>query len=85
MKKVVLLVLILSATTIIGCATQPSPEAYDPPGFWLGLFHGIVFVFAFVGSIFMDIRMYAFPNSGLFYDFGYVIGIITFLTIAGFR
>ncbi len=79
MKKIILLVLILSITTMIGCATQPSPEAYDPPGFLLGLFHGVIFIFAFIGSIFMDIRMYAFPNSGVLYDFGYLLGIASYL------
>jgi hypothetical protein len=27
----------------------------------------------------MDIRMYSFPNSGVMYDFGYLIGASIFL------
>lgn len=62
-----------------GCANQPPPGAYDPPGFFSGLFHGFFILFSLIGSIFMDIRIYAFPNSGFFYDLGYLIGSATFL------
>ncbi|MCG3770890.1 MAG: hypothetical protein JW384_02069 [Nitrosomonadaceae bacterium] len=62
-----------------GCANQPPPAAYDPPGFFSGLLHGFFIFFSFAGSIFMDIRIYAFPNSGFFYDLGYVIGAAIFL------
>ena len=59
-----------------GCATQPIAGEYsDAPGFLSGLFHGLVMPFALIGSIFSDIRIYAFPNSGGWYDFGYFLGI----------
>lgn len=64
---------------VAGCATQPYEYSYDPPGFWMGLVHGFCIVFSLVGSIFMDIRVYEFPNSGGWYDFGYVIGAFLFL------
>ena len=63
----------------MGCATQPMPDAYRPPGFWLGLFHGFTILFSLVGSIFTDYRIYAFPNSGGWYDFGYALGAAMFL------
>jgi hypothetical protein len=49
--------------------------AADPPGFWLALVHGIVAPFALIGSLFMDVRIYAFPNSGFLYDLGYLLGL----------
>ena len=65
------------------CATQPTPVAYDPPGFILGLLHGFIMLFSFIGSVFMDVRMYAFPNTGIMYDFGYLIGASIFLGGSG--
>lgn len=60
---------------LVACATQPNPTAYDPPSFFLGLLHGAIAPIAFIGSLFTDIRMYAFPNSGSWYDFGYLLGL----------
>jgi hypothetical protein len=59
------------------CASQPIPEAYDPPGFMSGLWHGLIIPFALIGHIFDDtVRIYAFPNSGGWYDIGFVMGTI---------
>ena len=68
---------------ITSCAHQPSPEAYDPPGFFSGLLHGFLILFSFIGSIFTDVRIYSFPNSGGWYDFGYLIGASMFLGGSG--
>ncbi len=67
------------ALVLASCASQPSPEAYDPPGFFSGLLHGFLILFSFIGSLFTDIRIYSFPNSGGWYDFGYLIGASIFL------
>jgi hypothetical protein len=67
------------ALVVASCATQPRPEAYDPPGFFSGLLHGFLIVFSFIGSLFTDVRIYNFPNSGGWYDFGYLIGASMFL------
>ena len=74
-----LFILLLGVLVLCGCANQPPPNAYDPPGFFSGLIHGFSILFSLIGSIFMDIRIYAFPNSGFFYDFGYLIGAAMFL------
>jgi ABC-type multidrug transport system permease subunit len=60
-------------------ATQPpiSPEG-DLPGFWLGLWHGFIAPITFIISLFSGIRIYAFPNAGLWYDFGFMLGISGF-------
>src|SRR5688572_367864 len=62
-----------------GCATQPPPTVLDPPGFFSGLLHGFLILFSFVASLFTDYRIYAFPNSGGWYDFGYLLGAMAFL------
>lgn len=66
--------LLLITVTLSGCASQPIPNDYGP-GFFVGLWHGIASPFALIGSIFMDIRIYEFPNSGFWYDLGFVMGI----------
>ena len=69
-----LLLILLIAFCLTACAYQPSVEAQKPPGFLLGLFQGFTMLFSFIGSIFLDVRIYAFPNTGFYYDLGYVIG-----------
>lgn len=72
-----LLVLVVSSL-LVGCATQPSVPGFlsgDPPGFLMALVHGLIAPFALVGSVFSDFRIYAFPNSGLFYDLGFLLGL----------
>ena len=72
--------LLTSAVGVVGgCAHQPTPEGYQLPGFWSGLLHGFLILFSFIGSLFADVRIYAFPNSGGWYDFGYLIGAAVFL------
>ena len=64
---------------VASCAHQPPPAGSELPGFWSGLLHGFVIVFSFIGSLFTDVRIYNFPNSGGWYDFGYVLGAAIFL------
>jgi hypothetical protein len=78
-SRIALVTIILSAVILSACATQPVPSASEPPGFWSGLLHGFTIVFSMIGSIFTDYRIYAFPNSGGWYDFGYLIGASMFL------
>ena len=67
---------------LASCASQPIPDAYDPPGFFSGLWHGFIIFFSLVGHLFDNsIRIYAFPNSGGWYDFGFFIGV--FLSVGG--
>ena len=64
-----------------GCAASHSASAVaaGAPGFWLGLWHGFIFPLAWFVSLFSDkIAIYAVPNSGGWYDFGYFLGIVVF-------
>jgi hypothetical protein len=68
------LVLLLAA-----CASQ-TPEtvqqAENTPHFLHGLWHGFIFPFAWIGSLFdSGIAVYAVPNNGGWYDFGFFLGI----------
>ena len=78
MKRFVILtaLFVLSA-----CAATQAPDAVAPtaPGFLLGLWHGFIFPVAWVVSLFTDqVAIYAVPNSGGWYDFGYFLGIAVF-------
>jgi hypothetical protein len=62
-------------------AQQTLPGAVDPagPGFLLGLWHGFIFPVAWFLSLVMPgVSIYAVPNSGGWYDFGYFLGIVVF-------
>jgi hypothetical protein len=39
-----------------------------------GLLHGFISPFALIGELFTNVRVYAYPNSGGWYDFGFVVG-----------
>jgi hypothetical protein len=74
---VILFVMMLLFTSCT--ATQP-PVSLDgnAPGFWFGLWHGFIAPITFIVSLLSDIRIYAYPNAGLWYDFGFMLGISGF-------
>jgi hypothetical protein len=81
LKKHYLILAILCISLILtACATQPpSSEVVSPAGFIKGFFNGFCILFSLIGSLFMDIRIYSFPNSGFFYDLGFFLGASCFL------
>jgi hypothetical protein len=71
-------VAMLLAVVLTACAaSQPPPSpAVAAPGFWLGLWQGLIAPITFIVSLFSDeVRIYAFPNAGRWYDFGFMLGI----------
>lgn len=73
----------LAVLVAASCATQSVPADADAPGFFSGLLHGFLIFFSLIGSIFTDYRIYAFPNSGGWYDFGFFLGATAVLGGAG--
>jgi hypothetical protein len=74
-------VLLAAALALAACAARQSTSAITPdgPGFLLGLWHGFIFPVAWLFSLFTDrVAVYAVPNNGGFYDFGYFLGIVVF-------
>jgi hypothetical protein len=60
---------------LASCANQPlAQHGPEMPGFLYGLLHGAISPFALVASVFTDVRVYAFPNAGGWYDLGFVLG-----------
>jgi hypothetical protein len=80
MKRLAALAAIL-ALTLTACAATQAPGAVAPtaPGFLLGLWHGFIFPVAWVVSLFLPkVAVYAVPNNGGWYDFGYFLGVVVF-------
>jgi hypothetical protein len=64
---------------LAACAARQAEAgvAADAPGFLLGLWHGFIFPVAWIVSLFLDdVAIYAVPNSGGWYDFGYFVSIV---------
>ena len=67
---------VVALASLVACAHQPSlPRIGEVPGFFTALWHGLVAPLALIGSVFSDVRIYAFPNSGGWYDLGFLLGI----------
>jgi hypothetical protein len=73
------LLALASLAALLACAHQPDIRLFtahaDVPGFWKGIWHGLVAPIALVAGIFSDVRVYAFPNTGGWYDLGFLLGI----------
>ena len=75
------LLALASLLALAACTATQASDAVAPqaPGFLLGLWHGLIFPLAWVASLFVhDIAVYAVPNNGGWYDFGYFLGIVVF-------
>jgi len=73
--------IVLPACLTTACAATQDPHAVaaSAPGFWLGLWHGLIFPLAWIVSLFAhNVAIYAVPNNGGWYDFGYFLGIVVF-------
>jgi hypothetical protein len=56
----------------------------DLPGFWQGLWHGVISPVTFIVSLFRDdVGIYAVRNSGAWYDFGFLFGASVFFSSIG--
>jgi hypothetical protein len=71
--------LVVVAAVLAACATQPTMQVPEAPGFWSGLFHGFTILITLIASFLIDVRIYAFPNAGLGYDVGFFLGASVFL------
>ena len=78
-----LIVIFTACIFLSSCATQSVSNVTDPPGFFSGLFHGFIILFSFIGSLFTDYEVYAFPNAGGWYNFGFLLGVMIFFGGSG--
>ena len=72
--------LVVALALLAACASQAA-DAVRPgaPGFLLGVWHGFILPVAWLLSLFMDnVALYAVPNNGGWYDFGFIVGVMVF-------
>ena len=77
-KQILLLLSIMAATLFVSCAATHScsKEILRLPGFFLGLWHGwIAPITFFISLFFHSIEIYAYPNNGGWYNFGFMLGV----------
>jgi hypothetical protein len=75
------LIPLAALAALAGCARQalPGAVAAGTPGFFHGLLDGFIFPWAWLVSLFVpEVSIYAVPNNGGWYDFGYFLGIVVF-------
>jgi hypothetical protein len=65
---------LIGAAVLSACAYVPPMQQPSPPGFFMGLFHGLISPITVFLAIFTDIQMYQTPNNGNWYDAGFLFG-----------
>jgi len=70
--------LVMVAAVASGCAAGTERfSAEQPAGFWAGVWHGAISVVTLIVHIFNDnVRIYEVDNTGGWYDFGFLFGVI---------
>ena len=81
-----MLLLVLAAVLLAECAPGPNDQTGsagadgEVDGFWDGLWHGIIAPVTFVISLFSDdVSVYEVHNSGNWYNFGFLFGMMIIL------
>ncbi|MBU1089431.1 hypothetical protein KKF38_01395 [Patescibacteria group bacterium] len=76
-KTFSLFLLLVGVMFLAGCTfiESGSISSYDLPGFFSGFWHGLIAPYTLIVRWFTDVYMYAAPNSGWFYDFGFLLGV----------
>lgn len=73
------LVLVVAVSlTVVACTAGPglADTAPGAPGFWQGLWHGLISPVTFWVSLFnQGVSIYEVHNSGHWYDAGFMIGV----------
>ncbi len=73
------LLISLSLVFVLASCSYVAPvEMPKEPGFFIGIFHGLISFFTMILSFFTDVEMYSRSNSGSWYDLGFVIGAMIF-------
>ena len=86
-RPIVFFLMLACVVLLSSCAAGPNPAVgtgEDPAGFLQGLWNGLIVLFTFVISLFNDdVSVYEVANSGNWYDFGFVMGVMIFFGGSG--
>jgi hypothetical protein len=73
--SIVILVFVAALPGACGFVGTAPISPADPPGLFLGIWHGLLAPWTLILRAFLDIKMYAVPNNGWFYDAGFLLGV----------
>ncbi|MBM4436209.1 MAG: hypothetical protein FJ029_03020 [Actinobacteria bacterium] len=80
-SSVFLFLTLTFAVVACGFVGSEPISAWDPPGFFHGVWHGLLAPWTLIVRFFLPIKMYAVPNSGWFYDCGFLIGVFSSIPV----
>ena len=91
MKNAILIIMaFVFVIGLVSCAPGPNQmadtanEKGKVAGFLRGLWHGFIALFTFIISLFTDkVNVYEVHNTGGWYDFGFILGIMIFFGGSG--
>ena len=74
-----LIILFTFVVLLTSCAAGDAQfNSENPAGFWLGLWHGIIsFISLFIHLFNENVAVYEANNTGGWYDFGFLVGVVT--------
>ncbi len=77
-QSLTFLFLIPSVLLLSSCAAGDAQFTVESPaGFWYGLWHGVISLISLVIHLFnSDVFVYEINNTGGWYDFGFLLGVI---------
>ncbi|PLX05134.1 MAG: hypothetical protein C0595_00710 [Marinilabiliales bacterium] len=82
LSKVAIFVILIFVFT--SCAPGGEEFIEEPAGFLMGLWHGFILLFTFIGSLFVDgLEVYENNNNGNWYNFGFLLGVMFFFGSSG--
>jgi len=89
-NRAFLVILIVALLFMTSCAAGPNNmedsenQKGKVAGFWTGLWHGFISLFSFIISLFSDkVNVYEVHNSGNWYNFGFILGVMIFFSGSG--
>ncbi len=81
---VMLVFLVVSCTAGVNQMESKPNKDGKVAGFWKGLWNGFIILFSFIISLFNDnVTIYEVHNSGGWYNFGFLLGIMCFFGGSG--
>ena len=79
----ILFFVLIACVALAGCGFVGSPGGLstDTPGFLMGLWHGLLAPWTLIARFFINVEMYALPNTGFNYDLGFLLGVTASIPI----
>jgi len=77
-------IVIIAILFLTGCQFAGLDTNGEIPGFFEGVWHGILAPYTLILRWFIDIQMYELPNTGFGYDAGFLLGLVGSIPVGWF-